>query len=167
LLAVNRGVDVTVGDDNILPPVAVEVHEGRAPAEKRNRRLAESRLESYVGEVAFAIVVVERVRVVGEVRDVEVYEAVVVVVTDGDAHARLLAPVLVKGHARRVADLLEGSVALVEIELLRSGVVDDDEVEQVVFVDVHEGGGEAVVTLLVARARLVGNILERAVRFLV
>src|SRR2546423_9410492 len=124
---------MAVGDDDVLPSVAVEIQEGRAPTEEGNRRLAESRLESDVGEVALAVVVVERVRVVGEVRDVEVYEAVVVVVADGDAHARLLASVLVQRDARRVADLLERAVALVEIELLRRGVVADDEVDQVVF----------------------------------
>ena len=52
-------------------------------------------------------VVVEHVEVVGEVRDVDVVAAVIVVVADGHAHVGLLAAIAVERRAGRIADVLE------------------------------------------------------------
>ena len=50
----------------------------------------------------------------------------------------MLAAVFVQCHARRVTYVFERAVAFVDIELLRSRIVDDHQIEQVILVDVHE-----------------------------
>jgi hypothetical protein len=102
----------------------------------------------YIGEGAVAVVVVEIVATV--CRDVEIFEAVVVVVADGDAHA--VADAFESGL---FGDILEGSIFLLMVEaipvlrpgLLRygalgcgvgeRGTVDEDDVEQAVIVVVE------------------------------
>ena len=109
------------------------------------------------------MVVVEHVEVVGEVGDVDVVAAVVVVVADGHAHVRLLPAVAVEGGAGGVADVVEAAVAAVAIHVVRPGVVGDDQVEPAVVVEIDPGDAEAVAALLVGHSSLPAGFGERAV----
>jgi hypothetical protein len=64
--------------------------------------------------------VVEHVEVVGEVGDVDVVAAIVVVVADRHPHVRLLAAAAVERRARGIADVLEPSLAKVSIHVVRA-----------------------------------------------
>ena len=155
-------VDVAVGDDEVEPAVVVVIGEGGPPAEERDARTGDARRIADVREEALAVVVVEDVVVVGEVRDVEVVAPVVVVVADGHAHVGLLAPRLVQGRARGVADVLERAVAAVAVEVVRRGVVGHEEIEPAVVVEVEEGDAEAVEAGGVGHARPRAHVGERA-----
>ena len=110
---------------------------------------------------------VQHVRVVREVRDVDVVAAVVVVIADRHAHVGLLAARLVEGGPRRVADVLERTVALVAIEVVRRGVVGDEQVEPAVVVEVEERHPEAVEAGGVGHAGPRADVGERAVAVVV
>ncbi len=106
--------------------------------------MAHPRGEAHVGEQAGPVVVVENVGVVGEVGDVQVVAAVVVVVSHRHPHVGLLEAQLVEGRARGVAHVLERAVAPVAIEVVGAGVVGHEQVEPAVVVEVEEGHPEAV-----------------------
>jgi hypothetical protein len=52
-------------------------------------------LKSDVRKIAAALIAIEHVGIVGEIGDVKINTVVVIVVSDGEAHACLFAPVLV------------------------------------------------------------------------
>ena len=101
--------------------------------------------------------------VVAEVGDEEIDQAVVLVVAGGNAHGRDLAPVLVQREAGHIALVVEGAVALVDVEEIGLGVVAHHQVRLAVAVDVDKDGGEAVVAVLVFHAGLAGHVGKRAV----
>ena len=86
--AVDLGIDVAVGDEDVEPAIVVQIDEADAPAEI-------ARVDAKAGEVgvvfkgAVAEVLVERVGVAGEVGLDDVEQAVAVEVADADAHAGL------------------------------------------------------------------------------
>ena len=88
-----------------------------------------------------AQVAIERRRFAEEVGDGQVGPAVAVEVAAGDAHAGLVAPVGVAGHAGQVADLLESEPAQVAEQEIGRHVVGDEQVDAVVVVEV--GGDDA------------------------
>ncbi len=92
---------------------------------------------------------------------------VVVVITDGESHARLFAPILVERNARRITNLFKRAVALVDVKLVRRRVVDDDQIEQIVVVDVNKRRAKAIVLLRIVYPCLDAHVFKRAVRFLV
>ena len=67
------------------------------------------------------------------------------IVADGNAHGGGFATVFVEGVSRGVAGVLEGAVALVEVEVVGGGIIGDEEIGLAVVVDVDEDGGQAVV----------------------
>ena len=123
---------------------------------------ADARRIAHVGEESLAVVVVQNVVVVGEVRDVQVVAPVVVVVAHGHAHVRLLVARLVEGGAGGVADVLERAVAAIAVEVVGRGVVGDEEIELAVVVVVEERDAEAVEAGGVRHARARAHVREAA-----
>ena len=92
---------------------------------------------------------------------------VVLVVADGDAHGGGFAAGRVERVAGGVAVVLEGAVALVDVEIVGRGVVADQQVGLAVVVDVDEDGAEAVVAGLVGHAGLFADVGKSAVAVVV
>ena len=164
---VRERVDVAVGDDQVQPAVVVVVDERVPPAQEGDARARHSRGKAHVGEEAAAVVVVEDVVVVGEVRDVDVVASVVVVVADGHAHVGLLEAQLVEGRPRGVADVLEGAVATVAVEVVGTGVVGHEQVEPAVVVEIEEGHPEAEEAARVRHSGLRAHVGEGPVAVVV
>ena len=89
-----------------------------------------------VAEDAAAEVAVEGRRLVVEVGDGQVGQAVAVEVAAGHAHARLVAALRVAGHARARADLLELQAAAVAEQEVGRLVVGHEQVDAAVVVEV-------------------------------
>src|SRR6185503_795960 len=64
LLAVNRRVNMAVGNQDILPTVVVEIYEVCAPTQERISLLTMSRLKSHICKIPVTVVVVENIRVI-------------------------------------------------------------------------------------------------------
>ncbi len=148
-----------VGDDEVQEPVVVVVEEGRAPLHVGNAAGGRLRAVGNVGEVV-AVVVVEGVVLLGEVRHVDAQPADVVVVAQGHPHASLLPAVLAHRHPHWEGDLLEGAVLLVLVEEVRAGVVGHVEVRPAVAVEVEPGHAQAEVLARVADASLLSDLGE-------
>ena len=103
-----RGIpDDVVGDEEVEPPVAVEVDEGGGDRPQRAVLRVAAREAGGLGDVLEgAVAVVAEERVAAQAGDEEVGVAVVVVVAGGDAE--VVAP---PGHARRLGHVGEGAVA--------------------------------------------------------
>ena len=86
---------MAVGDEEIKVAVQINVEEFSAKTEGIVAGLGEADLSTDIGELALAVVVVERVSLVGEIGDEQVLVAVVVPVAKVHAHAGLGAAVLV------------------------------------------------------------------------
>ena len=72
---------------------------------------------------------IQNIRVVRKIGDVKINTAIVVIVTNSYAHARLLATVLVQGNAGRVTDFFKSAITFVQVEKLRCGIVHDQQIE--------------------------------------
>ena len=71
-----------IGNKEIQPAVTVVIDPSRA---RTPARIVHARLFGYVGEGSVSVVVVEHV--VSKIRDVQILEAVIVVVANGDSHS--------------------------------------------------------------------------------
>ena len=111
----------------------------------------------------FAVVVIEHVGVVGEVRLEDIETAIEVVVANGDAHARLLQSVFAQGGAALEPLLPKGAVVLVAKEPARSGVARDVDVGPAVVVVVGGNGSHGIRAAGGCDAGLPADIGERAV----
>ena len=115
--AIHLRVDMSVGDEDILQPVVVEVEESDAPAQIAPAIADESRMMGIIDECTLAGIAIERVVVVGEVGDHDVEPAVVVEIFELDAHAGLLAAILTEGDAGLDRDVGERAVTVVAIQI--------------------------------------------------
>src|SRR5258706_14662440 len=95
-MIINSRIYVAIRVDEIQPAVIVIIEKAGAPFEKRNRNFAKAGLKREVSEVPLSVVVIQDVRVVGEICNMETQPAAVVIVTNRHAHARLLAAILVQ-----------------------------------------------------------------------
>ena len=165
VFSVGFGVDVAVDEEEVEPAVVVVVEEGVAPAEEGDGGFGGFGLVGDVGEVAVAVVAVDGFVVVGEGGVEEVDAAGVGEVSGGDSHGGGLAATAVKGVSGGVAGVFEGSVALVEVEVVGGGVVAYEEVGAAVVIDVDEERGEAVVGGFVGDTGFEADVFEGAVAF--
>src|SRR5208283_1203460 len=125
--AVEVGIDVAVGDDDILPAVVVEVEEADAPADVLGVD-GEAGLGGDLGETNLAEVAVEVGDVAGEIGLDDVEPAVVIVIGGRGAHAGLLMAVLVIGDAGQGPALGEGAVVIVAEQQAGGGVGSHEDV---------------------------------------
>jgi hypothetical protein len=63
------GVHVAIRDEQIEPTVVVEIGKSGSPAERRERPRSNTGLMADVAEDAFGAVLIQRVVVLGEIRD--------------------------------------------------------------------------------------------------
>ena len=128
VVLVHLRVDVAVDHEQVEPAVVVVVEEAVAPADKGDGGLRDAGLVADVGETVVAVVVVEHLVVVAEVGDEKADLAVVLIVAGSDAHGGDLAAVFIQREAGDVALVVEGAVALVDVEEVGLGVVADQQV---------------------------------------
>ena len=140
--------------EQVEPAVVVVVEEPVAPAHKRNCRLRHAGLVAHIGKARIAVVVIQHLVVVAEVRHEEIDQAVVLVVACGNAHRSDLAAILVQRKARDIALIVERAVTFIDVEKVRLRVVPHHEVRLAVIIDVDKDRGETVVLVLVFDASL-------------
>ena len=160
IVAIHLRIHVPVGHEQVQPAVVVVVEEPGAPPEKRQRRRAQAEPPGHVLETAIAEVAAQRVGIVREVGDERVHAAVVVVVAQRQPHPRLFAPFLVQREPGREAGFLERALARVPIQIVRRGVVDDEQIEIAVIVHVDPAAPEPVVAGGIAHSGARGHIDE-------
>ena len=136
------GVHVAVHEEDVGPPVVVEVEEVDAEAEVLPVH-AEAGPEAHLLEGA-AVVAVECRHLLGEVRADDVQPAVAVEVAHADSHSRQRGSLPVEGAARGNRHLPEGPVLVVAIEEARRGVAGHVDVGPAVVVEIRRRRSHAV-----------------------
>ena len=137
------GKDVPVRDEDVLPPVVVEVEEPRAPADI----LAvwpKAGLEDGVEERAVPVVVVEVDGFVGKIGLYDIQPAVAVVITDSDSHSALGRPIAAQRAPRGHAHLGKGAVTVVVVKLTRGLIAGHVDIRPAVIVEICRHGGHSV-----------------------
>ena len=156
---------MAVGHEEVLPAVVVKVGKARAPADKRPGGINETGGGGDVLEEAAAIVLVKGIVVEGEVGDVEVEVAIIVVIGRRRAHTRLGIAAFEQGHGCLQCFLGEGAIALIAVEHIGARVVGDEEILVAVAVEVAKERGKAIALVMIGDADCLGNIGEGAVAF--
>ncbi len=91
-IARGQGVDLRIHvpayDDQIEPTVIVEIDKRIAPFHPADRRQGDARLIRNVVKLPVAVVAIQGVVVIGEMRDVERWAPIVQVIADGDSHRK-------------------------------------------------------------------------------
>ena len=130
-------------------------------------RLADSGRIGNISKQTAAFVVEQDVIVVGKGGDEDVHVAVMVVITDGDSHARHFLAVGAERHAGSDADLLKSAVLFIPIKIIRIRVVAYKQVRPAIIVEIFEHGLEPKIEVLVGHIGFRGDIRERAVAVVV
>src|ERR1039457_1009977 len=97
-----------------------------------------------VFETALAVIPVQNVSVVGEVRLEDIQVAVQVIIADSHAHAGLLHAILVQGHAALQADIGESAIAFVAHQETGCGVTSHVDVRPAVVIEIRGHGSHGV-----------------------
>ena len=154
--------DVAVGGEDIGQPVEVDVEEETGEREREERCLPHRRRRRFVDEQPVPLVMVQRHHLVREVADDEAGPAAAVVVGGVDAHARARDAGFVERDAGRHADVREGAVSLVAIQLVRLRVVGDEQIEPAVGVVIDQGDAERFGRRVIETGAM-RDVLERPV----
>ena len=146
-MLVHLGIDMAVDDQQILPAIIVVVEEAIAEADKGNGRLGDAGLVAHVGKIPVTVVLEQNVIVVGKVGVDDIETAVVQVIAGGNAHVRNLAPALVERIAAHIAVVLEGSIALVDVEIVGRGVISHQQVGLAIVIHVGKERAQSVISV--------------------
>src|ERR1700722_4241037 len=123
--------------------VVIKVHDTGTPTNIVSFN-SEMRGVRNVVKIALAVVVIENVGIVGEIRFEKVEMAVKIVVAHADAHASLLHSVLVDGDAARHAFFTKGAIMIVLEEETRRRLAGEVEIGPTVFVEIGRNNGHSV-----------------------
>ena len=156
-------IDMPVDQEDILPAIVVVVDELGRPGKKGIRRRGNTDPRTDLCKGRISLVSEERLVVGGEGSGVEIDEAVIQVVADGQAHAGLLKAILVQRKTGIEALIFKRAIPVVDVQIVRRRIVGDQQVDFAVVIDIDESSGKAVVMVLVADARLVAHVGEGAV----
>src|SRR5260370_33535836 len=130
---------VALRDKKIFPSIVVVIQKANAPSGVRHGGARNTSAEAGIGETGGAIVLVERVALVGEIRDDQVRPAVIVIVGEVDAHAGVGAAGTVNGNLREQADLFERSVAYAVLKKFDHRIVGYGQIDMSVAIEVSNG----------------------------
>src|SRR5947207_7039685 len=161
-MLVNLRVDMTIGNNDVLPTIVVEIEKLHSEAQKRNADQAELGWPRNIGELSLPVVVVQVVCIVGEVRFDDLRQAITIKIGGINPHTGLRAPIGAEGDARHHPDLLESAVTIVVVEEAWGRVVRDVEIEAAIAVEVQPDNAQAVFRFRI-NAQLLGDVGECAV----
>ena len=89
---------------------------------------------SRVGEAAIPVILVQRVGLIAEVGNEQIWQTVIVVIGEVHAHAGVCRPVPVHGHSRHQAHFFKCAVTLIVIEEFEHRVIGDANIQAAVAV---------------------------------
>src|SRR6185437_12426181 len=157
---------VAVADEDVGPAVVIHVEPAAAPAQKA-RVQAQTGGVGGVLEVSVAQVMVERVRVSGEVGFYDVQVAVQVVIAGGNAHSSLRFSVGAEGASRQDPDVLKFAVLCVLIKQSGAGIVGHVDIGQAVVVEVGGQHSQTIGAVGLQDSGDFRNIRERTISVVV
>ena len=144
---------MAVGDEKFHAAIEVEVGHRDAEAEPVERRHVKSRTARDVLESRRPEATIERVRVVVEVREIQVEHAVAIVIARRDAHARLGLAVAIHGAAEGETNLVVRAVGTPPEQKVGLRVVGDIDVGEPVGREVGDRHAERLVARAVEAQR--------------
>ncbi len=162
LNALDVGIDMAVGNENVGPAIEIVVEEKTAEAKSEQGSAADFGARSLVNEESFAFVVIERKHLIREVRNQQAGEAGVIVVGGVHAHAGTGHAVFAKGDSRDHRFFGECAVAIVAIKLVRLRVIRKQKIGPAVIVKIEHRDTESLRRRL-AEAGFLRYVLESAV----
>lgn len=128
-------------DQEILPAIIVVVKEAVAPAGVGHADAANPGDLTGIREGAIAVVLIQGVALVGEIRDDDVRPAIIVEVREV-AHAGEGSTISVNGDAGGEADFLKCAVALIVKEKFEHGIIGDEKVDMTVAIVIGDGDAQ-------------------------
>src|SRR5260370_38420093 len=111
---------MSVGHEEVEQSVVIEVEKACAPAEKRNRKCGDSSAKADVSEGRVPFIPVQRVVVVGEIRDVKTNFTVAIVIAHRDSHGGFLTTIVVQSASLQVPTIIRSALLLVRLQELRT-----------------------------------------------
>ena len=162
---VDLGIDVPVGQHDILPAVVVDVYKSDPPPQQLV--LAQPHLLRNIVEEQASLVLVERGQVSREVRLRDIQKAVAVVIGHRHAHAGLQTAIVVVSHARIHAALFERPVAAIVIQQTGCHVASHIDVRPAIVVEIGSHNAQSISPARFENARLLGDVGKGAVPIVV
>src|SRR2546430_5653090 len=127
-------INVAVGNEQVQPSVIVVIEKASPEAEHIMRGTGNTGLITDFVEKSFAIVVPEVVGRSLEIGDIEIKPAIIVIVTQRNAHRRHHSSLGSKRHPAGDSDLFKSAVVLVVVEIGRQTIGGDEQIRPTVVV---------------------------------
>ena len=162
----NRFVDVPVDRREIEMPIQIHIEKRAPEAEAHARRRADAGLRRHILETALAAGPIDRHHLFVEVGDRDAHDARIVEIGRIDAHTGARLAVFAESHAGLHGDILERSVALIAIELVRLRIVRDEKIRPAVAIVIEHRDAERF-RRGVEDSALRRHVLKRAVAAIV
>src|SRR6202034_945523 len=159
-------INMPVRDKQFLPAIVVKIGETCTPREVLVTDRPQPSLERHVLE-STAVIVIQRVVVLGEVGHEEVKPAVVIVIPDRDAHVRLGSPICTERTPSLESDFLECSVSLVMPKVIRHRIVRHKNVGPAIVVEIQPNHTQSVSADRISHTRVLANFAKFSVSFIV
>src|SRR5262245_8657024 len=158
--------DRSVDDEDIQPAIVVEVEPGGTEARVRQARKPDSCTRGLFFEDTGSVVHVEIVALTGDLRDEQVFVAVLVEIAGVDAHAAFGLTVSAKRRASEQRSIRERAAVPVHPQLIRRAIIGDVNVDPAVAIEVRGHDAERRPKLM-THARSLGHISKRPVAIVV
>src|SRR5688500_10469694 len=140
-------VDMAVSNKQIYPTIVIIVKKLRSPANIRETHLCDLCLERNIGKRIAPIIAIQSVVLVVEISYEEIQLAVMVVVTQRNAHRPLLTAALIYSCTGNKSDLLKCAVTVVMIEEVWRRIIGDKNIDQPVFIKIAANNSQAIVAV--------------------
>ena len=134
---------MTVGEENILPPIVVKIEKSRAESQILPVD-AEAGGQAGVMKRAVSVIPVQRGYLIGEVSPDNVEPAIPIVIANSDAHAGHRRAIPVERRPGRHSDFAEGAVVIVVIEQAGGGVAGHIDIGPTVVIEISRHGTHSV-----------------------
>src|SRR5580698_3222492 len=158
-------IDLTGGDKQIGQAVIIQIYDSRAPANVTGLH-AQAGLQRHVGEFALSIVFVKHTGVVGEMSFENAECSIQLIVSDADAHTRLLGAVFAEGDAAFESFFEKCSVVPVAEVEAGCGIASHVNIGPAIAIEIRGDSGESVGAHAID-ARLFAHVAEMAVTIVV
>src|SRR2546421_11096861 len=145
---------MTVDYQEIGPAIVVIIEKPGAPANVRQAYRRHFSRVGNIGKRTLAVVVIESIVIIVEVRNEQVEFAVVIIIAECHAHAPLLTSVFIYRHTCGKPNILEGTVPIVVIEKVRSRIIGDKDIHQTIAIKIARNYTQSVVPARIIDAGL-------------
>src|SRR5262249_46444563 len=154
LQRVNLRIDMAVSDKEVQPGIVIHIKESRSPSNIRIAGPALSRGPTHIIEAPGAQIAVKRIGLLFKVSDKKAQAPTMIIIAKIHSHVSQFQAFTTQRDAREQSHISERSIVIVVIEIVRHGVIRNQEIGPAIVVVIGPYRAEAIVSDVIVYAGL-------------